>query len=70
MYRDEELRMVVEELTEAMRDQTRQLERLVDHLGQSLGKLPEGTNLSIIGSELVALHLRAKKLVADTGGPA
>ena len=64
MHRDEELRMVVEELIQTMHEQTRQLEKLVEHLGPVAGRLPEGTNLSLLGSQLTALHVRAKKLVA------
>jgi hypothetical protein len=63
MYRDEELRLVVEDLVRVMHDQTRGLETLVDQLGQSVGRLPDGADLSVVRSELAALHVRAKKLV-------
>jgi hypothetical protein len=68
MQRDEELRMIVEELVQVMREQTRQLEQLVDHLGPVAGRLPEGTNLSVIASQLTALHVRTKKLVGAAHG--
>jgi hypothetical protein len=64
MYRDEELRAVVENLIRVMQQQTRGLEALVDHLGQTVGRLPDGAGLSVVRSELSALHVRAKKLVA------
>jgi hypothetical protein len=66
MYRDEELRLVVEDLVRVMHDQTRGLESLVEHLGQAVGRLPDAADLSIARSELAALHVRAKKLVAAT----
>jgi hypothetical protein len=64
MYRDEELRLVVEDLVRVMHDQTRGLETLVEHLGQVVGRLPDGSDLSVVRSELAALHARAKRLVA------
>lgn len=66
MYRDEELRLVVEELIRVMHEQARELETLVDHLAQSAGRLPDRGDLSVVRSELAALHVRAKKLVAAT----
>jgi len=65
MHRDEELRLVVENLVRVMHDQTRSLEALVEHLGQAVGRLPDTADLSVARSELSALHVRAKKLVAD-----
>jgi hypothetical protein len=64
MNRDEEVRLVVEDLIRVMHDQARNLEGLVEHLGQAVGRLPDGADLSIIRSELAALHVRAKELVA------
>jgi hypothetical protein len=64
MYRDEELRLVVENLVRVVHDQARGLEALVDHLGQAVGRLPDGADLSVVRSELSALHVRAKRLVA------
>lgn len=64
MHRDEEVRMVVEDLIRVMHLQTRGLEKMLEHLGQSIGKLPEGADFSVLGSELAALHVRAKKLVS------
>lgn len=68
MHRDEELRMVVEDLIRVVHDQTRGLEKLVEHLGQTVGRLPEGADLSVLRSELAALHVRAKKLVVAAHG--
>jgi hypothetical protein len=64
MYRDEELRLVVEDLIRVMHEQTRELESLVDHLAQIVGRVPDRRDLSVVRSELAALHVRAKKLVA------
>ena len=64
MYRDEELRVVVEGLIRVMHEQSRELETLVDHLAQAVGRVPDQGDLSVIRSELAALHVRAKKLVA------
>ena len=65
MHRDEELRLVVENLVRVMHDQTRSLEALVEHMSQAVGRLPDAADLSVARSELAALHVRAKKLVAD-----
>ena len=67
MHRDEELRAIVEDLIVVLREQTIELEKLTDHLAQRVGRLPEGPELSVFRSELASLHVRAKKLVADTG---
>jgi hypothetical protein len=68
MSRDEELRMLVEEFVHAMQEQTRLLESLVEHLGPVAGRLPEETDLSVIGSQLTGLRARAKKLVSTAHG--
>ena len=65
MDRDEELRTVVEELVHTKHQQARQLEQLTDRLGQMVGRLPGTADLAVVRSELAALHIRAKKLVAD-----
>ena len=65
MYRDEELRVVVEGLIRVMHEQSRELETLVDHLAQAVGRVPDQGDLSVIRSELAALHVRAKKLVVS-----
>ena len=65
MYRDEELRLVVEDLIRVMHEQTRELESLVDHLAQTVGRVPDRADLSVVRSELAALHVRAKKLVVS-----
>jgi hypothetical protein len=64
MYQDEELRMVVEELVHTMHLQARQLEQFTDRLGQMIGRLPGTADLAVVRSELAALHVRAKRLVA------
>jgi len=66
MYRDEELRVLVEGLTRVMHEQTRKLESLVDHLAQTVGQVPDRADLSVVRSELAALLVQAKKLVAAT----
>lgn len=63
--RDEELRMLVEDLVRVTHQQSREMEKLVEHIGQSIGRLPELGDLSILGSELSALHIRARKLVGS-----
>jgi hypothetical protein len=60
---DEELRMLVEDLIRVSHQQSREMEKLVEHIGRSIGRLPELGALSILGSELSSLHLRARKLV-------
>jgi hypothetical protein len=62
MYRDEELRLVVEDLIRVMHEQTRELESLFDHLAQTVGRVSDRADLSVVRSELAALHVRAKKL--------
>ena len=66
MNRDEELRAVVEDLIHVLQEQAVGLEKLTDHIAQRVGRLPEGAELSVVRSELTALHVRAKKLVAAT----
>jgi len=63
---DEELRMVVEDMIRVLHEQTRELEKLVEHLSQTVGRPPKNTDLSVSRSELAALHVRAKKLVAKS----
>jgi len=55
---------VVEDLVQVMHDQARGLEALVDHLGQAVGRRPDGADLSVVRFELAAPHVRAKRLVA------
>ncbi|HVK10102.1 MAG TPA: hypothetical protein VM597_15140 [Gemmataceae bacterium] len=61
---DNELRMIVEDLIQVLHQQAVELERLTDHLAQTVGRLPEGPELSVVRSELTGLHVRAKKLTA------
>jgi hypothetical protein len=69
MRRDEELRIVVEGLISVLHEQARHLERLTEHVSQAVGRLEEGTDFSVVRSELSALHVRAKKLVAAAREP-
>ena len=64
MYRDDELRTLVEDLIGVLHEEAVQLERLTDHVAQRVGRLSEGTELAVVRSELTALHLRVKKLAA------
>ena len=64
MSRDEELRMLVEDLVHVLQKQAADLEKLTDHLAQYVGRLPDGPDLAVLRSELTGLHVRAKKLVA------
>jgi hypothetical protein len=62
MHHDIELRKLVEELIGVVQQQSRALERLVAHVEQAVGHLKDASDLSIIRSELAALHVRARQL--------
>jgi hypothetical protein len=69
MYRKEELRAIVVELIQVLREGAIGLEKLTDHLARRLGHLSDGPDLAVARSELSALHVRAKKLVDATTTP-
>lgn len=58
----EQLAAVVEELVQVLQLQARELERLIAHVEQVTTRLPEANELSVVRSELAALHVRIKKL--------
>jgi len=58
----EELATVVDELVEVLQLQAHQLERLIAHVEQVTGRLPEENEMSVIRSSLSGLHVRIKKL--------
>ncbi|MCI0465341.1 MAG: hypothetical protein L0Z62_51120 [Gemmataceae bacterium] len=58
----EKLAAVVEELVEVLQLQARDLERLITHVEQVTTRLPEANELSVVRSELAALHVRLKQL--------
>jgi hypothetical protein len=60
----EGLRQIVEELIGTLHQQTRELERLVERVEQVVGHLGIAPEFGAVGSELAALHVRVKKLVA------
>jgi hypothetical protein len=62
LMRVEELATIVDELVEILHLQTRELEKLIAHVGQVTVHLPEESEMSVIRSGLSALHLRLKKL--------
>jgi hypothetical protein len=58
----EELRQIVEELTDAVHTQAKQLELLVERIEQSTGPLGFVPEFGIVASETAALLVRLKKL--------
>ncbi len=58
----DELAAVLDELIEIMHLQTRQVEKLMSHVQQVIGRLPEDNQISAIHSGLSGLHARIKKL--------
>ena len=56
---------MVEDLVRVMHEHTPGLESLVDHLAQTVGRVPDRADLSVVRSELAALHVRAKELVVS-----
>jgi hypothetical protein len=60
----EQLAAVVEELIAVLQLQAQDLEKLLAHVEQVTTRLPEANALSVVRSELTALHLRVKKLHA------
>jgi hypothetical protein len=57
-----QLAAIVEELIAVLQLQARELEKLIAHVEQVTTRLPEANELSVIRSELTALHVRIKKL--------
>ncbi|MBX6313777.1 MAG: hypothetical protein IRY99_12795 [Isosphaeraceae bacterium] len=51
----ESLPRLVEDLIEVMQLQARELEKLVVHIEQAIGRLPEESQLAVIASELSEL---------------
>lgn len=53
---------IVEELIDVLHLQARELEKLISHIEQVTAHLPEASEISVVRSELSALHIRLKKL--------
>lgn len=62
----EALRKVIEEFIGVMHLQTKELEKLLAHVEQVTGRLPDGGQLSVVASELSELHQRVKKLAGKS----
>ena len=58
----QELAAVLDDLIEVLHSQARSLEKLVAHVEQVSGHLPEVGELSVVLSTLTGLHHRVKKL--------
>ena len=58
----EELRQIVEELTEVVHAQAKYLEQLVERIEQSTGHLAIAPEFGIVAAEIAALLVRLKKL--------
>ena len=67
MERDEALRKIVESLIEAVHLQSKELEKLVEHLEQVARPLGYRPQFSVIASELSELHIRVKHLQSSPG---
>ncbi len=62
----EPLHRLVEDLIDVMQLQAKELEKLVVHIEQAVGRLPEESQLAVIASELSELKQRAQRLRAST----
>jgi hypothetical protein len=62
----ESLPRLVEDLIGVMQIQAKELEKLVVHLEQAVGRLPEESQFAVIASELSELKQRARRLGAST----
>jgi hypothetical protein len=58
---------VVEELIGVLQLQAHDPEKLISHVEQVTTRLPEANEMSVVRSQLAALHVRAKKLHAARG---
>jgi len=58
MSTNHNLKEVVQELIELMRSEARELEKLVVHVEQISGKLPEEPQFAALASQLTALKAR------------
>src|SRR5438552_3167457 len=65
----EQLAGVVQELGEVLQLQARDLEQLIARMEQVTARVPEAGDLSVVRSQLAALHVRVKKLRAGRGTP-
>lgn len=59
------LAAVVDELVEVLHLQARELEKLIAHVGQVTGRLPEENAMSVVRSSLSGIHQRIKQLRGD-----
>lgn len=62
----ESLPRLVEDLIGVMQLQAKELEKLVVHIEQAVGRLPEESQFAVIASELSELKQRARRLDAST----
>ncbi len=62
----EPLHRLVEDLIDVMQLQAKELEKLVVHIEQAVGRLPEESQLAVIASDLSELKQRAQRLGAST----
>jgi hypothetical protein len=60
----EELPGLVEELIDVVQLQAKELEKLVVHIEQAIGRVPEGNQFAVIAAELAELKQRAQRLRA------
>jgi hypothetical protein len=60
----ESLRRLVEDLVVVMQHQAKELEKMVVHIEQAVGRLPEESRLAVIASELSELKHRAQRLAS------
>jgi hypothetical protein len=60
----ESLPRLVVDLIDVMERQAKELEKLVVHIEQAIGRLPEESQLAVIASELSELKRRARGLGA------
>jgi len=58
----DELAAVVDDLIEVLHLQAVEMEKLIAHVGQVTGRLPEESEMSVIRSSLSGLRVRLKKL--------
>ncbi len=63
----DQLAAVVEELIDVLHRQAEELVKLIAHVEQVTTRLPEANQMTVIASELSALHLRARKLRGSQG---
>jgi hypothetical protein len=66
MSNHESLSRLFEDLIDVMQLQAKELEKLIVHLEQAIGRVPEGSQFAVIASELSELKQRAQRLGGST----